>query len=339
MKAAILTELRKPFTIGDVPIPEIDASEVLVKTSSCGICRTDLHIQDGLAYVPRLPHVPGHEPAGTVERVGSAVRNVRPGDRVVPHLFPACHACRYCRTGNHSQCSDTQGIIGVTTSGGFAEYFKAPASSLLKIPDNVSFEDAGLVSCAIITAVRAVRRSRITFGESAVVIGAGGIGLIVIQMLRAFGVRTAAISRSERSREMAEAAGAGLALLSSHPALVERVANFSGDDGASCAFDLVGTAETLRLSASCVQRMGRVVVIGEEAESLPVHSIEIAQRELEIIGSRNGGMQDAIDGLGLLSSGVIRPAIAARMPLEGFNDALRLMRSGEVTGRVVIQLS
>ena len=99
MKAAVLTEIGKPLVITDVPRPQILPDEVLVQTHSCGICRTDVHIQDGLAYIPSLPHIPGHEPAGVVVEVGSRVTNIRPGQRVTPHLFFTCGTCHYCRSG------------------------------------------------------------------------------------------------------------------------------------------------------------------------------------------------------------------------------------------------
>jgi D-arabinose 1-dehydrogenase-like Zn-dependent alcohol dehydrogenase len=340
MRAALLTELRKPLTVTGVEDPEIDKDEVLIETHFCGICRTDLHIQDGLAYVPSLPHIPGHEPAGVVARVGTGVHGVAPGDRVVPHLFLACQACRYCRTGNHAQCRRVRGIIGVTRPGGFAEYFKAPASCLLKVPENVKLNEAGLVSCAMVTAVRALRRSRLAFGESAVVIGAGGIGLILIQMLKAFGIRAAAIAGSEQSRSLASEMGAGIALLASDSELPRKIASVAADEeeGVDCAFDLVGSAQTMRLAAASVARQGRIVVVGEEAESAPLQSIEIAQRELEIIGARNGGMQDAADAMAMLSKGIVKPAIAARFPLDQINDAFNLVRGGSVTGRVMISM-
>ena len=121
MKAAVLPEIGKPLEIRDVPQPEIGPDEVLIATQTCGICRTDVHIQDGLAYVPQLPHIPGHEPAGLVAAIGDRVRGFEEGQMVVPHLFLTCGQCTYCRTGRDAQCTDVGGIIGVTTEGGFAE--------------------------------------------------------------------------------------------------------------------------------------------------------------------------------------------------------------------------
>src|SRR5207248_1008358 len=113
MKAAVLREIGKPLVIEEVPLPQLGSGEVLVQTHTCGICRTDLHIQDGLAYVPRLPHVPGHEPAGVVVEVSPDVTELRVGQRVVPHLFVYAAECRYTRAGLHAQATHLQGILGV----------------------------------------------------------------------------------------------------------------------------------------------------------------------------------------------------------------------------------
>ena len=140
MKAAVLHEISKPLRIREVPAPEIRPDEVLVETRACAICRTDLHISDGLAYVPKLPHIPGHEPAGVVAKVGVNVTNLSVGQRVAPNLFFTCGQCYYCRVGRDTQCTDLKGLLGVSVNGAFAEYFVALAGTLFVLPDNISFE-------------------------------------------------------------------------------------------------------------------------------------------------------------------------------------------------------
>jgi len=338
MKAAVLKEIGNPFAIENVPEPKINPDEVLIETHTCGICRTDIHIQDGLAYVPNLPHIPGHEPGGVVAEVGSNVTGIEVGQRVVPHLFVTCGRCRYCRTGRNAQCSHVQGIIGVTRPGAFAEYFSAPAGNVLTIPDNVPFETGGLVSCAVITAVHAYRRARLETADTAVVIGAGGIGLIIIQILKSAGLRIIAASRSPKSLELAAEHGADLTVRLGSDDALEQVMNFTGGEGAQCAFDMVGLAATMKTAAEYVTRGGQIVIIGEEPESPAVDSITIAQRELEIIGSRNGGLQDAVDALSMMSSGIIAPRIDRRFALDDFNEAMEYVRSGKSHGRVVINV-
>ncbi len=340
MKAAVLRKIGERFEITDVPVPRIESDEVLIETRTCGICRTDIHIQDGLAYVPQLPHIPGHEPSGVIVEVGREVKELSVGQRVVPHLFVNSGDCRYTRAGQHAQATHLQGIIGVTLPGGFAEYFKAPARNILTLPDNVPFDTGGLTSCATITAVHAYRKSGVQLNDTAVVLGVGGIGLILVQLLTSAGVRTVAVSRSARNLELASRAGAALALSLDTPETVQRIREFAGgeSDGANCVFELVGAPHTMQAAAAFAARGGRIIVIGEEADHPAIDTIQIAQRELQIIGSRNGGRQDAIDALAMLSTGVIRPHIARTFALADFNDALDCVRRGETHGRVVVTI-
>ncbi len=338
MKAAILKQLSTPLSIEELPVPGIGPDEVLVETHTCGVCRTDLHIQDGLAYIPAFPHIPGHEPAGVVAAVGARVTGLAVGQRVVPHLFLTCGQCRACRSGDDAQCSAVGGILGVTMPGGFAEFFKAPARNLLPIPDGVPFDAAGLVSCGVITAVHALRRARVGLNDTVAVIGAGGIGQMLVQLLVAAGARVVAIDRNQRSLEAAQRAGAQLAVQSDEPDIGARVREFSFGAGARTIFECVGTAGTMRLAAECAQRRGQIIVIGEEAEFPEIDTIQLAQRELEIIGSRNGSRQDAADALDLLAAKRLRPPIVARVGLEDINEAFTRLRAGEANGRIIVQV-
>lgn len=338
MKAAVLRKIGQPFDLEDVPMPEIGPDEVLVETRTCGICRTDLHIQDGFAYVPRLPHIPGHEPAGVIVDVGREVCGLKAGQRVVPHLFVSGRDCFYSRTGLHAQAMHLDGIIGVTLNGAFAEYFKAPARNLLPLPDHVPFDAGGLVSCAVITAVHAYRKSGLQTNDTAVVLGAGGIGLILIQLLKSAGVRVVGVARSEESLKLAKQYGADLAVSTTLHDAVEQIRGFAGpsSDGVHCVFEMVGNDQTMKAAAEYVMRCGRVVVIGEEADYPAINTARIAQRELEIIGSRNGGIQDALDSIEMLARGIIRPPIAERFPLDRINEAMEHVRGSKAHGRVVI---
>jgi propanol-preferring alcohol dehydrogenase len=335
MKAAVMHEVGKPLAIEDVPVPEIGAEEVLVETHSCGICGTDLHILKGFGYVPPLPHILGHEPAGIVEALGTKVTGLKPGDHVVPHLFFNCGHCYYCRIGRQQQCIQLKGILGVLVPGAFAEYFKWPAANLYKLSDEVPFDMGGLLADAIVTSVHAVKRSGLQVGGTAVVLGAGGIGVILVQLLKAAGIRTAAVSRRDESLQLASENGADLIAKLGTQDAVQKIRDFTNGLGVQCAFDCVGTAQTMRYSADYVMRCGRIIVIGEERDNPLIDTTEIAQKELEIMGSRNGTRQDTVEAIRLLETGVVRPVIGRRFPLAEINAAFDFMRQGAV-GRVVI---
>jgi propanol-preferring alcohol dehydrogenase len=256
-------------------------------------------------------------------------------------LFVFDRDCRYTRSGQHAQASHLRGILGVTLPGGFAEIIKAPARNLLPLPDGVPFDVGGLTSCAVITAVRAYRKANLHALDSALVLGAGGIGLILVQLLRVAGVRTAVLDRSPASRSLALQAGAELAVSAEDATQVERVRAFAGGgrDGVDCVFELVGRADTMKTAATLAARGGRILVIGEEAEFPAIDTITLAQRELQIIGSRNGGLQDALDALELLARGDVRPPIAGRFPLERINEAFAFVRGGQAQGRVIVTIA
>ena len=336
MKAAVLHEIGNPLRIEDVPIPEIGPDDVLVQTKACGICRTDLHIYDGLAYIPQLPHILGHEPSGIVTEVGQNVSGFKTGQRVVPHLFFTCGNCYYCRVGSDAQCTSLTGLLGVLNDGAFAEFFVAPAENLFVLPNQVSFEAGGLSSCAAITAIHAIRRTRLGPNDTAVIVGSGGIGQILVQILKASGVNIVATSRTQGKLDTAKKLGANLVLQQGHPDTLKEIKKFAGGDGVQCVFDCVGTSSTMKASAQYVMRGGQIIVIGEEPEFPEIDTIQIAQRELEIIGTRNGSRQDIDDVIGMLATGIVNPPIAETFLLEEVNQALDLMRIGGVNGRIVI---
>ena len=307
-----------------------------MQTRTCGICGTDLHIIEGHGYVPDLPHILGHEPAGVVAAVGAEVTNVKVGERVIPNLFFTCDECYYCRVGRHQQCVHLKGILGVLSPGAFAEYFKVPAQNVFHLPDSISFEAGGLIADAVVTAVHASRRSGLVAGHTGVVIGAGGVGLCLLQVLVASGVRVAAVDVEESKLDAAKNMGADAVFLAPHA--ISEVQQWAGDDGVQGVFDCVGSGQTLDSACRMVMNGGRVVVIGEQGDTLPVTSTVIAQRELEIVGSRNGTRQDLVEGIRLVARGAVRPPIAARYALADINQAMQRVREG-VVGRVVVQIS
>jgi propanol-preferring alcohol dehydrogenase len=328
-------ELQKPLKIENVPTPEIGPDEVLVETRTCGICGTDLHILEGSTYSPRLPHVLGHEPSGIVAKVGSNVTQLRPGNRVVPNIFFTCETCYYCRVGRHQQCANLKGLLGIFSPGAYAEYFKAPAANLFLLPDSIPFDVGGLVADAVVTALHAVKRSNLHVHDTAVIVGAGGLGQSVLQILKVSGVRVISLDISQDKLDLARELGADLVVRSGDPKAAEYIRDFSGTGGVQCVFDCVGTGQTIRQSADYVMRGGRVVVVGDEQDFLPVNTTEIAQQELEIIGSRNGTRQDTVEAIRLLEAGVVNPRVARRFPLEEINAAFDHVRRGAL-GRVVI---
>jgi propanol-preferring alcohol dehydrogenase len=340
MHAAVLHAIGEPLRLEEVAEPEAGPGEVLVRTKACGICGTDLHIVDGWGYVPRLPHILGHEPAGVVAAVGAGVSDFQAGDRVVPNIFFTCGNCRCCRTNRETLCLSLKGILGVLTyPGAYAGYFKIPARQLFHLPEAISFEEGGLIADAVVCAVHAVYdRARVRLHDLTLVLGVGGVGSTVLQVARAAGARVIALDRGETRVELALQLGAMAAIDVDRDDVAARIRTLTDGLGVDVAVDCVGSAGTLSTAVRSLRRGGRLVILGYTQEAYPLDPREVAVNELEVVGVRSGGRQNTAQAIELVAQGKVKPVIGARFPLQEANAALARLREGNVLGRVVLQV-
>jgi len=335
MKAAVLHQFGTPLAIQDMPTPVPAEDEVLVQTMACGIDGTDLKLCDGFGYTPELPFVMGHEIAGVVSQVGRAVHDFKPGDRVVVYNFLICGKCAFCLTHREQLCANMRGVMGVLHAhGGYAEYVSVPAQQLIGIPDNVAWEDAAVCCDAVLTAFHALERSRLRLGETVVIIGIGGVGSVLVQLARLAGARVLAVDHDARRAAWAEENGAHVFLDSS--AIPAAVRDLTGGMGAACVIDVVGKEATMRAGFDSLQRGGRMVIVGYTPEQYPVSGKQLAQNELEIIGTRAGRRQDLTSALHLVQTRQLKSIVRYRYGLDQVNEALDLLRSGAAIGRIVL---
>jgi 2-desacetyl-2-hydroxyethyl bacteriochlorophyllide A dehydrogenase len=324
--------------VRDVPAPEAEGW-ALVDVRAAGVCGTELHFMDGMLPTPHHPFVLGHEIAGTV-REAPANGDVEPGDRVAVYNFIGCGECRWCRTGRDSICTAPRGQLGFTLDGGFAEVVRAPARNLIKLPDSVSFEDAAVLSCSGMTAVHAARLAGVELGDTAVVNGVGGVGLMVIQVLVAAGARPIAVADAESKASLARAAGAVETIVlpggQGYETLPASVRELTGGRGADHFFELVGSAETMLAGIRSLGRRGTCVLIGYTGEELTVSPVELILSELRIVSSVAAGHEDLRTAIQLTADGRLSPTIDTRYPIEGIGTALERLRAREVSGRNVL---
>ncbi len=336
MKAAVLHKLREPLRFEDVPDPRIGPDDVLVRTAACGICGTDIHIQDGWGYTPDLPFVMGHEACGVVAATGANVARFAPGDRVVPNIFFSCDACVYCRTNRETQCLNLGGILGVLAHwGGYGEYFCVPARQLFPLPDEIPFAEGAVIADAVVTAVHAVQRGRISGGETVLIIGVGGCGSAAIQVCTLYGARVIAVDRVPDKVRRALELGAGTALHAGDdmPAAVRALTDGRGAD---CVIDAVGSAETIAQGIGALARGGRLVILGYTRERYALDPRIVAVNELEVVGTRSGGRQCTADAIRLVADPRWRSIVSDVFPITEVNEALELMRTGTAIGRIVL---
>ncbi|NWF70323.1 MAG: zinc-binding dehydrogenase [Chloroflexi bacterium] len=338
MKAAVLQQFGQPLALADVAVPTPAADEVLLQTQACGIDGTDLKLCAGFGYTPQLPFIMGHEIAGIVRAVGSGVTDFAPGDRVIVYNFLFCGRCVYCLTQREQLCLNMRGVMGVLQRhGGYAEYVAVPAQQLVPIPPSVAWEDAAVCCDALLTAIHALERSRLRLGETVIVIGVGGVGSVLVQLARLAGAQVIAVDHDARRADWAAENGAHVFVDSSaEPDLAQKLRALTDGLGAACVIDVVGKQATMHAAFNSLQRAGRLVIVGYTPDHFPVPGKQLAQNELEIIGTRAGRRSDLSAALNLLAAGQLKSIVRYRYPLAAVNEALAHLRAGGALGRIVL---
>ncbi len=327
---------KQAFELRAVSIPEPAPGQVRVRIEACGMCRTELHLRDGLLDLGRRDFAVGHEIAGTIEKLGEGVDGSRLGQRVVVYYYVGCGACRYCRTGDEQLCPQPVSQPGFTSDGGYAEYMVVRATNCVPVPGHVPLDLAAPMGCAGSTAVHAGKMADIRPGEWVVVHGAGGVGLAILQYAHAAGARTIAIGMGAEKLALAQELGATEVFdVATQEDAAGFVAAVTGE-GADVVFELVGTSASMRLSTAMLRRRGRLVLVGYTGESFTVHPVELIVRELQVLASVGSTLQDLYDVVDLVAQGAIRPIVDYTLPLERFAEGLAAVEKGTLKGRVVL---
>ncbi len=341
MQALVLTAYRQ-FAIEDVPTPSPGPKEVLVRVGACGICGSDVHGMDGSTGRRRPPVIMGHEAAGVVEQAGVEATCWRPGSRVTFDSTIYCGACAFCRSGRINLC-DNRRVLGVSCEeyrcdGAFAEYVVVPQHILYRVPDGVSLEEAAMAE-PVSVAVHAVARAGLHLNDSVVVVGAGMIGLLVVQAARAAGCgMLIAVDVDERKLELAKSMGASHGVLANEntPA---RVRELTEGYGAHAAFEVVGASKPLQTAIACVRKGGVVALVGNLSAQAELPLQSVVTREITLNGScaSNGEYPVCLD---LMARGAIqvKPLMSAVAPLsEGPEWFQRLYAKEPGLMKVILQ--
>ena len=339
MRAAVIEQYGAPLVVREVPTPKIGPGDVLVKVGACGVCYTDVKIWKGQGYNYTMPHVMGHEIAGSIAEIGSDVKDIQKGDRVAVYLYNTCGKCAYCHAGRDNECIDRVGFIGSNRWGGYAEYALVRADNVLKIPDNLSFEEAGLLPDAALTPYHAiVDRAQVRINETALLVGIGGLALSGLQILKLCGARVIALSRTQSKLDLAKQLGADHIINSTKEDALETVKKLTGGYGVDHIFDFVGSTETVTQDTKYIKRGGKIYLLGYQAgENLvPVTTI----RGFFSLGGSNGGTRkDLRELIHLASEGKIKSVVTKTYTLDEANTALNLLAHGEVEGRLSLKVS
>ena len=320
MKALVLTEYNH-FEIQDVPEPPVGPDDVLIQVQACGICGSDVHGMDGSSGRRVPPIIMGHEAAGVIARVGERVTGWQAGDRVTFDSMISCGNCHFCRQGRINLC-DNRRVLGVSCSefrqeGAFAEYVAVPESIVFRLPDGLSFEHAAMTE-PLSVAIHAVQRVPIHLNDTAVVVGTGMIGLLVVQALRAAGCgRILAIDVDAVRLELACRLGADEGFSPKRTDVVSEVLRRTGGRGADVVMEAVGMAATIETAIAAVRKGGSVGLIGNLTPDVPLPLQAVVTREITLYGScASSGEYPAC--LDFIARGTIQvePLISAVAPLD-----------------------
>ncbi|MQY26156.1 Zn-dependent alcohol dehydrogenase [Nocardia aurantia] len=358
MRTVVAYEAGRPLVLEDLPVPAIGPRDVLVRVSASGICHTDLTVINGLSPLP-LPIVPGHEGCGIVEEVGSEVRRVRVGDRVLASVSPACGHCWWCINGMSNHCELNPGVKAkkrftvadgreagaVCGCGTFAEAMVVDEASVVAVQTDLPDEQLALLGCGVTTGLGAVlNTAEVVPGSSVAVIGCGGVGLSVIQGARIAGAATIiAVDMMANRREAAVAAGATHTVDPAEGDSVQQVRALTSGRGADYTFEVVGRPELITQSIDMARTSGTVTLVGMPATTdvLTLPAISTIFSGKRIRGSVVGGSQILRDfpryirlaEAGRLDLGSM---ITHRIKLDEINQGFELLTRGEGVRTIVV---
>jgi len=288
MKALLLSEYNH-LEVQDLPRPTPGPDELLIQVAACGICGSDVHGYDGSTGRRIPPIVMGHEAAGTVAAVGSAVDRFQPGDRVTFDSTVYCGTCDYCLTGQVNLCQQRQ-VIGVSCgeyrrAGAFAEFLTIPARIAYPLPESLSFAEAAMLE-AVAVALHGVAVSEMKRAQTVLVIGAGMIGLLLLQAARAAGAARVFVSDVDATRlALAAKLGADFTLQASGAALIDEILRHTGGSGVDLVLEAVGREETIAAAIDSVRKGGTVTLVGNLAPQILLPLQKVVSRQIRLQGS------------------------------------------------------
>lgn len=340
MKAARLHEYGDDqLYLDDVPEPQIEGPhDVIVRIGGAGVCRTDLHVMEGIwrgIQDPQLPYTLGHENAGWVEEVGRSVTTLQPGDAVIVHPLMTDGVCAACRRGEDMHCEHAR-FPGLNVDGGFAQYLKTVERSTLKLEEGLAPRDVAAYADAGLTAYRAVKKATtlLSPGARCAVIGIGGLGHIGVQCLKATsGAEIIAIDASDEALQMATRLGADSAVKAGKDA-VAQVRELSGGKGVEVVLDFVGEQGTTAQGPAMLAVGGTYFVIGYGGR-VELAAIEIISREISVVGSLVGSFSELAELMALAAQGKVKLE-TRQYGLDDANLALADLREGRLHGRAVL---
>ena len=345
MRAMVLHELGGPVILEEVDTPRIGPCDALVRVRATGVGLTVLIMKNTPGRVTSYPRILGHEVAGEVVDVGSEVRNVRDGDRVICHFYLTCKACRFCRSGRETLCEHFGGNVGMACDGGYAEYMRVPALNLCPLPEGIPFVDASIISDAVATPLHACREeAEVGPGDDVLIVGAGGgVGIHAVQMAKLCGGRVLAADLSMEKLELVKGWGADEIIHSKKTNLSKEAKRLTDGRGVDAVLDFVASSQTLEASFESLATGGKLVILGyrppevfKVQPTFRVDPLVVLAKGIEIHGSRYVSMAELIEAVKIVKQGKIKPIVTQTFPLEEAEKVHQLLQENSITGRAAL---
>jgi propanol-preferring alcohol dehydrogenase len=348
MKAAQIVTPKEPLQIKDLEIPKPKDSEVVVKVKAVGVCHSDLHLWEGgydagagvfLKATDRgvkFPVTPGHEVVGTVTAIGNSVKDIKVGDEVLVYPWIGCGVCPACKIENENLC-DAPRSLGVFQNGGYAEYALIPHFKYLIKISGIDLEGAASLACSGLTAFTAVKKANVNAGDFLVVIGAGGLGLMSIQIAKAITKsKIICADLDDNKLEAAKKLGAEHVINSKDPEAAQTIISICNGKGAENVIDFVNAPATVKMGLSLLRKRGNLILVGLFGGSAELVLPTIPLKAITIQGAYTGNYKSLVELVELAKKGVINPITSKRYPLDQANAALEDLKKGKIVGRAVI---
>ncbi len=340
MKALLLKAPNTPFELTNVPDPVAGPGEAVAKVLACGSGLTIQHIKAGRIKAD-LPLIIGHEITAEIVAAGAGVRGLTVGDAVTAYYYLNCGHCRWCLGNFEPLCDNSLGNVGRNCNGGYAEYIKLPAHNFIRLPEKLDHRahpaQIGVITDAIATPLKVLRRARIKAGETVAIFGAGGgVGIHQVMMAKWAKARVIAVDIDARKFAACRQAGADEVVDASGGDAAAALLDFTKGHGVDAVIDYVSTTATLEAGARALGRHGRLVTLGGAGQSFRVSSMDMLVKELDLLGSRYVTRAEVLDALDLVARGEVWPLVTDIRPMAEAEALHEGVEKGEVIGRAAL---
>ena len=348
MKSARILGPNEPLAISESETPKPEGDQVLVKVNSVGVCHSDLHLWEGgydlgdgqfMKVTDRgvkYPVTPGHEIVGTVEDIGNNVSGITKGDQVLVFPWIGCGECPACKVKNENLC-DAPKSMGVFQDGGYSDYALIPSFKYLAKLDGVDPDAATSLACSGLTAYTAIKKANQNSPEFLVIVGAGGLGLMGVQIAKAITkAKIICVDLDDQKLDIAKEMGAHYTINSKDPETSQKIMSICNDKGADSVVDFVNAPPTVKLGFAILRKRGNLVLVGLFGGSLELSLVTIPLKSLTIQGAYTGNYDDMVELLALARKGILNPVISKRYSLDDANTALEDLKARKILGRAVI---